>query len=143
MKKYKLTQQERNEVLGLLSLGCSRTTAAKSIHRSPVTLREDILAHPKFAEEVAKAESGTEVFYLSKIRKAATKEQYWRAAAWVLERRLPERYGIKKAKALTSEQVQKFMTACLQIITEEITDEEQKEKIFQRLDEELGATESS
>ena len=132
-----LTSQERGQVLALLSAGYSRTTAAKCIHRSPTTVQREIEECSEFAEQVAKAEEGSEMFYLSCIRRAALKEQYWRAAAWVLERRLPERYASKKPESLTAEQVQKFMAACLQIIAEELPDAEQRERIFNRLESEL------
>jgi IS30 family transposase len=138
MTKHRLTHQERNEILALLSAGYSRTTAAKYIHRAPVTLRSDIAEHPKFAQQVAKAEEGSEVFYLSCIRKAALKEQYWRAAAWVLERRLPNRYGTQKPETMTAEQVQKFMTTCIEIIVNELPDDEQRKNIFNRLTKELA-----
>ena len=137
-KRKKFTQKEQDEVLKLLSAGCSRTTAARCVRRSPTTLRNEILENPEFAEQVVKAEEGTELYYLARIRSAAQKEQYWRAAAWVLERRLPERYGSKKPETLTVEQVQKFMTTCMQIIAEELPDEELRTKILDRLAEELG-----
>jgi hypothetical protein len=137
MTKTKLSPQERNEYLALLSAGYARTTAAKYIHRAPTTIRDSIMDDPEFAEQVAKAEENSEVFYLSCIRRAALKEQYWRAAAWVLERRIPDRYAAKQPEVLTVEHVQKFMAACMRIIAEELPDPEQREKIFHRLAEEL------
>jgi len=137
MNKRTLTPQERDEILTLLSAGYSRTTAAQYIHRLPKTLKREIQEDPKFAEQVAKAEEGSEVFYLSCIRRAAMKEQYWRAAAWVLERRLPDRYGAKKPESLTAEKVQKFLEKCIQIIAEELPDDEQRTVILNRLTEEL------
>ena len=136
-KRKPLTADERAEILALLSAGYSRTTAARYIHRKPATLRREIQECSEFAQQVARAEEGSEIFYLSCIRRAALKEQYWRAAAWVLERRLPNRYGGKKPETLTAEHVQKFMTLCLQIIAEEIPDVEHREKILNRLAAEL------
>ena len=46
-----------------------------------------------FAEKLRQATYNTEVGLLKNIRNAAKKEQYWRAAAWALERRFPERYA--------------------------------------------------
>ena len=136
-KRKKLTTKEQNEVLAILSAGCSRAAAARCIRRTPYLLRREIVEDTQFAEQVAKAEEGIELFYLSRIRTAAQKEQHWRAAAWVLERRLPNRYGVKKPESLTTEQVQKFMTTCLQILAEELPNDEQREKILNRLSEEL------
>ena len=137
MNKCNLTPQERCEILALLSAGYSRTTAAKYIHRAPATVQQEILEDPDFAQQVAKAEEGSEMFYLSCIRRAALKEQYWRAAAWVLERRIPHRYGAIKPESLTAEQVQKFLEKCVQIIADELPDDEQRAKILNRLAEEM------
>ena len=136
MNKRPFTPQERDEILTLLSAGYSQTTAAKYIHRTRTTLQREIREDPQFAQQVAKAEEGSEVFYLSCIRRAALKEQYWRAAAWVLERRLPDRYGTKKPESLTAEKVQKFLEKCIQIIAEELPDDEQRTIILNRLAEE-------
>ena len=132
-----MTPKERNEVLAILSAGCSRAAAARCVRCTPHILRREIIENVKFAEQVAKAEEGIELFYLSRIRSAASKEQYWRAAAWVLERRLPDRYGTKKPENLTVEKVQTFMTSCLQIIADELPDDELRTKILNRLTEEL------
>jgi len=137
MTKTKLSPQERTEYLALLSAGYARTTAAKFIHRAPGTIQNTMANDPEFAEQVAKAEENSEVFYLSCIRRAALKEQYWRAAAWVLERRQPDRYAAKKPETLTAEHVQKFMATCMRIIAEELPEQERRDKIMQRLEEEL------
>ena len=136
-KRKRLTPKQQSEVLAILSVGCTRAAAARCIRCTPYILRQTMSDRPQFAEQVAKAEEGIEVFCLSHLRKAAQKEQYWRAAAWILERRLPDRYGVKKAKTLTAEHVQKFMATCMQIIAEELPDKECREKIINRLAEEL------
>lgn len=134
-KRKRFTPKERNEVLAILSAGCSRAAAARCVRSTPYRLRREIVENAKFAEQVAKAEEGIELFYISRIRGASMKD--WRAAAWVLERRLPDRYGSKKPENLTVEKVQKFMTSCLQIIAEELPEEELRTKILERLSEEL------
>jgi hypothetical protein len=136
-QKRKLTAQERSGVLAVLSVGCSRCTAARYIQCSPYILHREIAEHPKFAAQVAKAEEEAEVFYLTRIRSAAKKDQYWRAAAWVLERRCPKRYAAQKPEALTAEHVQQFLAHCIQIIAEELPNEEQRQRLIDRLTEEL------
>jgi hypothetical protein len=136
-KRKRLTPKERDEVLAILSAGCSRAAAARCVRCTPYILHREMAENPEFAEQVAKAEEGIELFYLSRIRSASLKEQYWRAAAWVLERRLPDRYGTKKPENLTADEVKKFMTSCLQIIADELPDEELRTKILHRLTEEL------
>jgi hypothetical protein len=128
-----LTQKQRDEVLAILSVGCSRAAATRSVRCSTALLRNDMLNDAEFAQQVAKAESGMELFYLSRIRNAMQKEQHWRAAAWMLERRLPQRYGIKNADTMTAEQVQKFMTTCIQVLADELTDEKLRKKVLEQL----------
>jgi len=141
MKKRKLSAKQKSEILAVLSLGCSRAAAARCVRCTPYLLQREMSDHPQFAEQVVKAEEGIEVFCLSYLRKAVQHKQHWRAAAWLLERRLPDRYGIKKGKTLTPEQVQKFMAACIQIIAEELPEQEQREKILNRLVEETSGLE--
>jgi hypothetical protein len=134
-----LTQKQRDDVIAILSVGCSRAAAARSVRCSPHKLHREILKDFQFAEQIAKAEEGIELFYLSRIRSAAQEKQHWRAAAWALERRLPDRYGAKKPETFTAEQVQKFMTMCLQILTEELPNDEQRKKILDQLSQKLDA----
>jgi hypothetical protein len=135
-KRKRLTLKEQSEALAILSAGCSRAAAARCIRCSPYILKREIMENINFAEQVAKAEEGVELFYISRIRSASLKEQYWRAAAWALERRLPDRYGQKKPGSLTAEQVQKFLASYLQIIADEVPDNELRTKILNRLNDE-------
>jgi hypothetical protein len=78
-----------------------------------------------------------EISCLSRIRQAASEKQHWKANAWLLERRMPDRYAAKKPETLTHEHVQKFMAACMQIITETVPNEKLRKEILQRLAAEL------
>ena len=135
MIKRKLTARDKSEILAILSVGCSRAAAARSVCCSPYILRREMAEHPQFAEDVAKAEGGSELFYLSRIRSATQKE--WRAAAWILERRFHKQYGIKKSESMTAEQVQNFMTSCMQIIVASLTHKKRRSKMLEQLSEKL------
>jgi hypothetical protein len=137
MTKRKLTPKDKNEILAILSVGCTRAAAARSVRCSPYILRREMADHPQFAEDIAKAEGGSELFYLSRIRNATQKEQHWRAAAWLLERRFPKHYGVKKPENMTSEQVQNFMTSCMQIIADSLTNKKRRNKMLDRLAKEM------
>ena len=136
-KQKKLTQREREEVLAILTLGCSRAAAARSVMRSPHFLRFMIASDPEFAEQVAKAESGMEIFCLSHIRQAIAKNQNCRTALWLLERRLPNQYAAKKPETLTPEHIQKFIEACMKVIIECVPNKKLQTTIINRLTEEL------
>jgi hypothetical protein len=137
MKQNRLTTKERKEVIAILTAGSSRSNAARYICRSPATLKHEILECPQFATQVARAEETAELFLLSNIRKASQDTRYWRAAAWLLERRAAERFGPRKPETLTEEHVQKFMAKCMQIIAEKVPNKALRAEIFNRIASEL------
>ena len=49
--------------------------------------------------------AGADMKSLRLIDRATDQEKYWRAAAWILERRNPEEYGHRAADTFTAEQV--------------------------------------
>jgi hypothetical protein len=51
-KQKKLTPKEMEEVLAILTIGCSRAAAARSIMRSPSSLRYAIAKDPEFANGI-------------------------------------------------------------------------------------------
>lgn len=141
MKKKKLTKDQKRSVLAILTVGCSRKTAAKYIGFSYQTLLREIRASETFQAEVQKAEEESEVFYLNRIRTAAGKDQYWRAAAWALERRFPNRYAAKKAQGYTAEQVQGIVESLSTLVVEFIIGEEEQKKFLERAETLLTAKE--
>ncbi|GHT13124.1 hypothetical protein FACS1894170_08750 [Planctomycetales bacterium] len=136
--KRNLTLVQRKEILTVLKIGSSRDAAARFAKSDPATLRRYIREHPKFAQEVAKAEQDAEVYCLTKLRKATDKDQQWRCAAWMLERRYPNRYGVRKANVLTKEELQALFRNFGDIIGSEIADESTRQRVLQRIEETLG-----
>lgn len=82
---------KRGQVLVLLRSGCSKRRAAAYVGVDESTIRRAEKNDPEFAIEVAKASTQFEVDLVNKMRAQADK--FWRAAAWLLERRLPEEFG--------------------------------------------------
>ena len=81
-----LNEQQQTDVCAILFLGATRTVAARYVNCSTRTIRETALADRNFRKRLKRAESNHEVNNLQHIQNAAKKEQYWRAAAWALER---------------------------------------------------------
>jgi hypothetical protein len=100
-----LDEKKKGLVLGILSVGCSRRAAARLVGCSPDTIRRTALRDPAFAESIAKAESESEVLCLKNVKEAGKEKKYWRAAAWVLERRYSEDYAARKPGTITVSQV--------------------------------------
>ena len=78
----------------------ARSSAPPSaIRSSPKKLRE--------------AKGNAELGLVKNIRNAAKKEQYWRAAAWALERGFPEKYARRGPDVITVEQIGLLLTQIL------------------------------
>lgn len=126
MSRKILDESRKREILAIISVGCSIETAGRYVGCAESTIRREMRTDKNFAKEVLKAGEQSEVFFLQKIRKAAEKEQYWRAAAWALERRIPERYEKRGANTLTLEQVHSFMRRLASCVITQIKDPEER-----------------
>ena len=97
-----LDDRKRGQIVAILSVGCSQTVAAQYVGCAPATIQRTAERDPKFAEELGKAKSNAELGLVKNIRNAAKKEQYWRAAAWALERGFPEKYARRGPDVITA-----------------------------------------
>ena len=129
-RKIGLDETKRRKIIGVLMVGASRESAAKYVGCSATTIRNEIRRDAGFAEEVHSAEEASEVYFLQKIRAAADKQQYWRAAAWALERRCPNRYAPRGAKTLSEEQVRRLISDLASIVIPEIHDPKERRNII-------------
>lgn len=132
-----LDEFRKREVLAILSVGCSRRTAARYVGCSPSTIRRTAERDPDFAEALHKAESKAQILFMKNIAAAARKEQYWRAAAWALERLNPEDYAARSPNSVTLEQIRTLVSEFARIIVEEVPIAAHRKKILRRL-ERLG-----
>jgi hypothetical protein len=111
-----LDEVKQKEVLAILTVGCSQSMAAKYVGCSPATIRREAVRDPKFAQQLREAKGNAELGLLRNIRNAAKKEQYWRAAAWALERMFPERYARRGPDVITAEQLAQVLEQLMQRI---------------------------
>jgi hypothetical protein len=118
-----LDEIKKREILAILTVGCSRRTAARYVGCAADTIVNTAQRDPAFAEQLARAEHNAEIGYIKNIQKAAKKEQYWRAAAWALERRNPEDFALRSPEVITVEQ----------IIVEEVPVARYRKNILRRL----------
>ena len=129
----KITAEKKQQITTMVTLGCSRRAAAGFVGCSPKTIYRTARRDPAFAAELRQAESRSEWIYLDRIRKAAMKEQYWRAAAWVLERRNPRDYLLRQPGAMTVERVQQMLIRLVETIIAQIGDRALRRRVFERL----------
>jgi hypothetical protein len=100
-----LDQEKRRKIIALLAGGNSRRTAAGYVGCAPNTIVRTMLRDPDFAAAVNKAEQNTEIEALRRIRNAGRDHRYWRAAAWLLERRNPQDFAHRPPRAYTDQQI--------------------------------------
>ncbi|MGQ9576476.1 MAG: hypothetical protein ACUVUC_14280 [Thermoguttaceae bacterium] len=128
-----LDEFKKREILAILTMGCSRRTAARYVGCAPATIRNTADREPEFAEQLRRAESKAEISLMKNIQKAASKEQYWRAAAWALERKNPEEFAPRSPDVVTLQQITQLLAQLQQIILEEVPVARYRKKIIQRI----------
>lgn len=129
-----LDEIKRSEILAILTVGCSRRTAAKYVGCAVSTIRNTADRDPGFAEKLRRAECQSEIAYLKSIQQAARKEQYWRAAAWTLERKNPAEYARRGPDVITSDQVKEVLAELAEIVVDEIPAPRYRKNILRRFD---------
>ena len=132
-RKPALDEIKKREIIALLSVGCSRRTAAKYVGCDPRTIPRTAEREPKFAMQIDRAENQQEVTYLRRIQEAAQNAQYWRAAAWMLERKFPNVYGRRGPDVITVDQVRDLLVQFAEIIVEEIPAAKYRKPVLKRL----------
>ncbi|RMF99477.1 MAG: hypothetical protein D6741_08460 [Planctomycetota bacterium] len=128
-----LDEFAKREILAIVGVGCSRRTAAKYVGCAPSTISRTARRDPQFAAELRKAETKAQIMFMRNIAAAARKEQYWRAAAWALERLCPQQFAPRKADTVTIDEVRELLTEFARIIVEEVPVPKYRKKILKRL----------
>ena len=128
-----LDQSRREIVLALLGNGCSRRTAARYIGCATATITRTANRDPQFGEQIARAEQNAEIDALRCIRSAAKNERYWRAAAWLLERKNPTDFTLRPPTMFTIDQVADLFAKVTDVLAEDLP-EENRQRALQKLE---------
>jgi hypothetical protein len=128
-----LDEEKRGQVLAILSVGCSQNMAAQYVGCASSTIQRTAERDPKFAKQLREAKGNAELGLVKTIRNAAKKEQYWRAAAWALERGFPEKYARRGPDVITVEQIALLLAKFCVIIIEEVP-ERYRTDILKKMD---------
>lgn len=122
-----LDDRKRGQIAAILAVGCSQSVAAQYVGCAVKTIQRTAERDPKFAEELDKAKSNAELGLVKNIRNAAKKEQYWRAAAWALERGFPEKYARRGPDVITVEQIGLLLTKFSAIFVQDLPEPGRKD----------------
>jgi hypothetical protein len=104
-----LNELRQKVVVALLRLGFSRRTAARHVGVSHTSIARAAARDARFAKELSDAESVADYSALKMVRDAGRQEKYWRAAAWILERRLPDEFGHRAPHSFSGDQVMRLL----------------------------------
>jgi hypothetical protein len=129
-----LDEAKRAAIVSMLAVGCSRRMAAKQVGCDHATIARTAERDPVFAAQLAEALAGADMKSLRLIDRATDQEKYWRAAAWILERRNPEEYGRREADTFTAEQVGEMLSSFHRAVVKAVPDD-CREKVMEAFDE--------
>ncbi len=82
---------KREVGVALVSVGCTRTQAAKYLEVSPQTVLNTARRDPEFARRLNRAEADLQRKHLRNVRSACGRS--WRASVWALQQLAPERFA--------------------------------------------------
>lgn len=126
-----LSEPKRREVCALIATGCGIAEAAKFVGCSVRTIRREALRNEDFHETLRRSELSSQLDPIRTLRKAAN--THWRAAAWLLERTNPERFGRQDTQTIKIEQLDDIISQLVEMLVEEIQDPETQKRIYMRL----------
>ena len=130
-----LDEMKQREIVAIISMGCSRRTAAQYVACAPSTIQNTAERNEKFAEKLDRGQSQAVVTHVKNINSAAKKAQYWRAAAWALERLNPEEFAAPHPNTITIEQVSRLIDCIARIVIEAVPVDAYRKSIIKRLEE--------
>jgi hypothetical protein len=104
------------KICGLLALGYSQNMAAEYVGCDSSTITRTAKRDPTFHARLSEARSDASIEALRLIRHTGSQERYWRAAAWMLERRHPEEYGRRAPNTFTGEQMMDVLDRLLRLV---------------------------
>src|SRR5262245_5771312 len=115
-----LDDAKRREICALISAGCGLETAARYVSCSLSTIRRETLRNDDFRQQLRAAEVQAQLNPLRAMQKAAA--THWRAAAWLLERTIPERYARHRPGSCSPHELHDVLDAVIESAVEEIED---------------------
>ena len=125
----------KNRLCGMLSVGCDRQTACHVLEITTRQLSHALQIDAAFRADVLRSEASPEFTHMRNIHTAGQDEKNWRASVWWLERRSPERFGKRKADALSRAEVEQAIEELTELLLQQADTPERQQDLRARLDE--------
>ena len=124
---------KRQTILSMLANGSSRRTAAAFVGCSASTITRTAARDPDFEAALCRAEQRSEIHALRCLQNAAENHRYWRAAAWLLERKNPIDFALRQPDVFTGDQMRQMLSRLLIYLTDDMPDSKY-DKVLARMD---------
>lgn len=128
-----LDAQRQAEACAIVGVGCSLTTAAKYLGCTLQTIQRTRNSDAEFAAALLRADAHGELSLVRRIYDAAAERNGWRAAAWLLTRRHPDRYAARAAGVATPHQIDQTMYFFAKRVVQEIASPDDRKRVKLRL----------
>jgi hypothetical protein len=128
-----LTDQQKNDICGVIGIGCDRDTAAKYAHTTWADLHAAMHSDPDFAARVRHEEAVIEIKHMTQIRIASKKEANWRISVWWLERLAPDQYGPRGSGDVSARQLKKFIEHVGATLVNDVHNDDDRKRLLTRL----------
>lgn len=129
----RLTDQQKGHIYACVSVGCDRSTACKVARCSTRQLRNELKQDTKFCEELLRLEGAAELHRMRTLHNAAGEEKNWRAATWWLEQKTKKRFSRRRAKQVTTVELQQYLGELVDLMFSEVTSDEDRDRVSARL----------
>jgi len=134
-----LSDEQKGQICGTLSVGCDRETAADFVGCSTADIGRAMQRDAAFAANIRRTEASCELSHMRNVQQAAKDAKNWRASVWWLERHSPERFGPRRAGSVTARQLKEFVDTLTAILNEEISNEADHHRVVARLDQAIAS----
>lgn len=111
-RQREFTPEKQTEFCGLVAKGLTVAEAARQIGVSLRTVQREVRCDEDFEHDLCLAQEVAPVNPLKLMQQAA--KTHWRAAAWMLERTDPERFGKRRPRSCGLEQLQAALAAMVE-----------------------------
>ena len=114
-------------------IGCDRETASKYLGFTAQQVESLLQCDSAFMQQALKAEGAAELHQMKNLHDATKDSKQWRASVWWLERRAPARFARRTANAITASEWNSFLTAIVDAILAEVTNEADRQRLIARI----------
>lgn len=126
-----LTPERCRDLLAYVTAGLRLDHAARYVGCSVRTIRREADANDQFRRDLAAAELSVRSDPEKLMSRAAG--SYWRAAAWMLERRDPHRFGRRRSDACGPQELEEICTTLIEVALAAASDDQVRRSLYLKM----------